>query len=153
MPVGEVGRGIEGLIKELLLAICGFCSAFYYHYLPVGCGEMIRDFLSSECRLFVVEGQVQEEAPGCRWVWARPCSFKTSFFASCIEIIMGKLALMETRFEEMRIVVIGQYLRLLYYMDDYIVKEKVERLAVGHVAALERIFGSPGKETMREANK
>jgi hypothetical protein len=46
---------VESLIKRLLLAVCGFCSAFYHHYHPLGCGEMIRDFLSSDCRLFLAE--------------------------------------------------------------------------------------------------
>jgi hypothetical protein len=53
--MSEVARTVESLIKRLLLAVCGFCSAFYHHYHPLGCGEMIRDFLSSDCRLFVAE--------------------------------------------------------------------------------------------------
>lgn len=52
-PTTELARTLETLIKRLLLAICGFCSAFYYQYHPLGCGEMIRDFLSSDCRLFL----------------------------------------------------------------------------------------------------
>ena len=134
VAVGEVGRGIEELIRRLLLAVCGFTSAFYYHYLPLGCGEMIRDFLSSDCRLFVGELGGERDGLGEEgWQWARACSFKTVFFGRCIEAIMRNLAGLEGRFEAMRVAVIGQYLRLLYYMDDYIVREKVERLCVGHV--------------------
>jgi len=46
---------IEEAIKQLLLAISQFCSSFYRVYHPIGCGVMIREFLSSECRLFVEE--------------------------------------------------------------------------------------------------
>jgi hypothetical protein len=155
-PVTDLARAIEALIKRLLLAICGFCSAFYYHYHPLGCGEMIRDFLSSDCRLFVAElagAERTEEDGEAEWVWARVCSFKTGFFSKCIEIIMGNLAHFESRFDQMRVGVIGQYLRLLHYMDDHIVKEKVERLSIGHVEALEKLFRTPSKEIMKEASK
>ncbi len=49
---------------------------------------------------------------------------------------MNNLAQFETKFEEMRVGVIGQYLRLLYYMDDYIIKEKIEKLCISHVDRL-----------------
>jgi hypothetical protein len=49
----------------------------------------------------------------------------------------------------MRVGVIGQYLRLLYYMDDYITKEKVEKLCTGHIDALEKLFRAPSKEIMK----
>lgn len=99
-PVTELARTLEALIKRLLLAVCGFCSAYYYEYHPLGCGEMIRDFLSSDCRLFLgelgVERVAEEGEEG--WQWARVCTFKTGFFSRCIEIIMGNLAQFETKF-------------------------------------------------------
>jgi hypothetical protein len=63
------------------------------------------------------------------------------------------LAQFETKFEEMRVGVIGQYLRLLYYMDDYIVKERIENLCIGHVDRLEKLFRSPSKELMKDVSK
>ena len=49
---------------------------------------------------------------------------------------MVNLTPFESKFEEMRVTVIGQYLRLLYYMDDYISKDKIEKLCVSHIEAL-----------------
>lgn len=66
---------------------------------------------------------------------------------------MNNLSQFESRFEEMRVGVIGQYLRLLYYMDDYIIKEKVEKLVAGHVETLEKLFRTPSKEIMKEVCK
>jgi hypothetical protein len=58
---------------------------------------------------------------------------------------MRNLQPFEGKFEEMRITVIGQYLRLLYYMDDYIVKDKIEKLCLSHIEALEKLFKNPSK--------
>lgn len=66
---------------------------------------------------------------------------------------MTNLAHFETKFEEMKVAVIGQYLRLLYYMDDYILKEKVEKLIASHIEALEQLFRNPSKEIMKDVNK
>lgn len=66
---------------------------------------------------------------------------------------MVNLVPFESKFEEMRVTVIGQYLRLLYYMDDYISKDKVEKLCVSHIEALEKLFRNPSKEIMKEASK
>jgi hypothetical protein len=53
----------------------------------------------------------------------------------------------------MKLVVIGQYLRLLYYMDDYLRSDKILLLCVGHVESLEKLFSSPTKDTMGNASK
>lgn len=49
--------------------------------------------------------------------------------------------------------VIGQFLRLLYYMDDYIIQDKIVELCVNYVDVLENIFKNPSKETMKDPNK
>ncbi len=53
----------------------------------------------------------------------------------------------------MQLPVIGQYLKLLYYMDDYLIQEKIMNLCVNHVDELEKIFKNPSKSIMKDANK
>lgn len=53
----------------------------------------------------------------------------------------------------MRIPVISQYLRLLYYMDDYVIQDKIIALCLSHAEALEKLFLNPSKEIMKDANK
>ena len=53
----------------------------------------------------------------------------------------------------MNIMVVGQFLRLLYYMDDYIVQDKLIDLCVKYVEKIEEIFKNPSKEIMKDANK
>ena len=76
-----------------------------------------------------------------------------SFFSKCVEIIMSNLSNFEAKFEEMRTAVIGQYLHLLYYIDDYIFKDKVDKLCLSHIESLEKLFRNPSKEIMKEASK
>ena len=45
----------------------------------------------------------------------------------------------------MNTMVIGQFLRLLYYMDDYIIQDKITEICVSFVVALENIFKNPSK--------
>lgn len=49
--------------------------------------------------------------------------------------------------------VIGQYLRLLYYMDDYLVQDKIIALCASHVDTLQKLFENPSKEIMKEVTK
>ena len=53
----------------------------------------------------------------------------------------------------MNTMVIGQFLRLLYYMDDYIIQDKIIGMCVGFVDSIENIFKNPTKEIMKDANK
>jgi hypothetical protein len=70
-----------------------------------------------------------------------------------VETIMRNLANFEGKFEEMRVAVIGQYLHLLYYIDDYIFRDKLDKLCLGHIEALEKLLRAPSKEIMKEASK
>lgn len=45
----------------------------------------------------------------------------------------------------MQIPVIGQYVRLLYYIDDYLIQDKFIKLCVGHIESLEKLFCNPTK--------
>jgi len=51
----------------------------------------------------------------------------------------------------MKLVVIGQYLRLLYYIDDYLLQEKVLELGISHTDILTLNFQNPTKENMLNA--
>lgn len=44
-------------------------------------------------------------------------------------------------------------MRLLYYMDDYIIKSKIEDLCVRDIEILEKIFRNPTKEIMKDVTK
>jgi hypothetical protein len=41
--------------------------------------------------------------------------------------------------------VIGQFLRLLYYMDDYLIQDKLIGLCTNYVNVLEKVFMNPSK--------
>lgn len=45
----------------------------------------------------------------------------------------------------MQIPVIGQYVRLLYYMDDYLIQDKFIKLCVENIESLEMLFYNPTK--------
>jgi hypothetical protein len=45
----------------------------------------------------------------------------------------------------MQIPVIGQYVRLLYYMDDYLIQDKFIKLCVENIESLEKLFYNPTK--------
>lgn len=66
---------------------------------------------------------------------------------------MRNLANFESKFEQMRVAVIGQYLHLLYYIDDYIFKDRLDKLCLSHIETLEKLFRAPSKEIMKEASK
>ena len=44
-------------------------------------------------------------------------------------------------------------MRLLYYMDDYIIKSKIEDLCIRDIEILEQIFRNPSKEIMKDVTK
>jgi hypothetical protein len=165
VPASELLVRIEQGIRALLIGICHFCSAYYCLYHPLGCGDMIKEFLSSECRLFVPafeaaapSVEAREEAVDVaveerEWQWTKESSFKTVFFCDCIEVIMRNLCAFEKKLEQMRVTVIGQFLRLLYYMDDYIMQDKIVDLCIRYVDSLEVLFRAPSKEIMKDAAK
>ena len=53
----------------------------------------------------------------------------------------------------MHIPVIGQYLRLLYYIDDYLIYDTFANLCISHINLLQKIFSNPSKELMKDATK
>lgn len=67
------------------------------------------------------------------------------FFCDCVEAIMSNLSKFEENFSKMQIPVIGQYVRLLYYIDDYLIQDKFIKLCVGHIESLEKLFCNPTK--------
>ena len=145
----------------MLLAICSFCSQYYATQMPHGCGTMVREFLTSDCRLFIYEFAAaapseadekgKEEEPG--WKWARPSSYKSVFFCRCVEELMGNLEKMHLKFEEMPLGVMAEFLKLLYYMDDYLQADRMTPLALDYLSILEQLFRNPSKATVKEATK
>lgn len=58
---------------------------------------------------------------------------------------MRNLSTFEQNFSSMQIPVIGQYVRLLYYMDDYLIQDKFIKLCVENIESLEMLFYNPTK--------
>lgn len=49
---------------------------------------------------------------------------------------MLNLSHFDQKIGDMKVVVIGQFMRLMYYMDDYIIQDKLIKLCIGYVDTL-----------------
>ena len=49
---------------------------------------------------------------------------------------MNSLSNMHEKFKDMKVMVIGQFLRLLYYMDDYVIQDKLISICTNYVDIL-----------------